>query len=166
MSNEKQLESLVYDAVPDSEDGHDVHVGGAADSGEEEALGVLTHSRQKSRSITCMHFGSTTRMLILVIHARDYIQYRGQERGGFMRAMVCIIVVPDSDCCIYILSVCQMASVLSIQFDMVPLVCSWIYESNGMHHGCPRIRMIFCLMSRDSASRDSALICSCWQDRR
>ena len=98
-------------------------------------------------------------MLILVIHARDYIQYRGQERGGFMRAMVCIIVVPDSDCCIYILSVCQMASVLSIQFDMVPLVCSWIYESNGprdsalvcswiyesngMHHGCPRIRMTY-----------------------
>ena len=101
MSNEKQLESLVYDAVPGSEDGHDVQVGGAADSGEEEALGVLKRSRQKSRSITCMHFGSTTRMLILVIHARDYIQHRGQERGGFMRAMVCIIVVPDSDCYIY-----------------------------------------------------------------
>ena len=101
MSNEKQLESLVYDAVPGSGDGHDVQVGGAADSGEEEVLGVLKRSRQKSRSIMCMHFGSTTRMLILVIHARDYIQYRGQEGGGFMRAMVCIIVVPDSDCCIY-----------------------------------------------------------------
>ena len=92
-----KLESLVYDAVPDSEDGHDVQVGGAADSGEEEALGVLTHSRQKSRSITCMHFGSTTRMLILVIHARDYIQYRGQERGGFMRAMVCIMVALEPE---------------------------------------------------------------------
>ena len=45
MSNEKQLESLVYDAVPGSEDGHDVQVGGAADSGEEEALGVLKRSR-------------------------------------------------------------------------------------------------------------------------
>ena len=58
-----------------------------------------------------------------------------------MRAMVCIIVVPDSDCCIYVLSVCQMASVLSIQFDLVPrdsaLVCSWILP------------------------RDFALICSC-----
>ena len=45
MSNEKQLESLVYDAVSGSEDGHDVQVGGAADSGEEEALGVLKRSR-------------------------------------------------------------------------------------------------------------------------
>ena len=58
-----------------------------------------------------------------------------------------------------------MASVLSIQFDLVPrdsaLVCSWIYESNGMNHGCPRTRMIFCLMSGDSTSRDFALICSC-----
>ena len=30
-----------------------------------------------------------------------------------------------------------------------------------MHHGCPRTRMIFCLMSGDSTSRDFALICSC-----
>ena len=67
--------------------------------------------------------------------------------------MVCIIVVPDSDVkwhlffqsnliwCLGILSVCQMASVLSIQFDLVPrdsaLVCSWILP------------------------RDFALICSC-----
>ena len=58
-----------------------------------------------------------------------------------------------------------MVSVLSIQFDLTSrdsaLVCSWIYESNGMHHGCPRTRMIFCLMSGDSTSRDFALICSC-----
>ena len=113
MSNEKQLERLVYDAVPDSEDGHDVHVGGAADSGEEEALGALKRSRQKSRSITCMHFGYTARMLSLVIHARDYIQYRGQERGGFMRAMVL-----HHSCSrlrllyIYIWSVCPMVSIL------------------------------------------------------
>ena len=107
------MERLVHDAVPGSEDGRDVQVGGAADSGDEGVLDVLKHPRQNSRSITCMHFGSTTLMLILVIHARDYIQYRGQERGGFMRAMVCIIAVPDSDCCIYILSVFPMVSVLS-----------------------------------------------------
>ena len=60
MSNEKQLESLVYDAVPGSEDGHDVQVGGAADSGEEEALGVLKRSRQKSRLIAYMYLGGNS----------------------------------------------------------------------------------------------------------
>ena len=57
MSNEKQLESLVYDAVPDSEDGRDVQVGGAVDSGEEEALGVRKRSRRKLRLITYMYSG-------------------------------------------------------------------------------------------------------------
>ena len=47
MINEKQLESLVYDAVPGSEDGRDVQVGGAADFGKEEALGVLKCSGEQ-----------------------------------------------------------------------------------------------------------------------
>ena len=60
MSNEKQLERLVHDAVPGSEDGHDVQVGGTADSGEEEVLGVRKRSRQKSRLITCMYLGGNS----------------------------------------------------------------------------------------------------------
>ena len=60
MSNEKQLERLVHDAVPGSEDGRDVQVGGAADSGKEGALGVLKCSRQKSRLIMYMYLGGNS----------------------------------------------------------------------------------------------------------
>ena len=60
MSNEKQLERLVHNAVPGSEDGRDVQVGGAADFGEEEALGVLKCSGQKSRLIMYMYLGGNS----------------------------------------------------------------------------------------------------------
>ena len=60
MSNEKQLERLVHDAVPGSEDGRDVQVGGAADTGEEEALGVRKRSRRKLRLITYMYLGKNS----------------------------------------------------------------------------------------------------------
>ena len=60
MSNEKLLERLVHDAVPGSEDGRDVQVGGAADFGKKEALGVLKCSGQKSRLTMYMYLGGNS----------------------------------------------------------------------------------------------------------
>ena len=54
------MERLVHDAVPGSEDGRDVQVGGAADFGKEEALGVLKCSGQKSRLTMYMYLGGNS----------------------------------------------------------------------------------------------------------
>ena len=46
--------------MPGSEDGRDVQVGGAADFGKEEALGVLKCSGQKSRLTMYMYLGGNS----------------------------------------------------------------------------------------------------------
>ena len=115
----------------------------------------------------------------------------GPGKGRIYQSMVCIIVVPDSDCCIYIyrvsvqwylfcsnlesngmhhscsryiLSACPMVSILfqsnlirrleillwyvhgvmraRVYIEILLWVCSWSYESKGIHHGCSRLRMI------------------------
>ena len=77
----------------------------------------------------------------------------GPGKGRIYQSMVCIIVVPDSNCYIYICIECLSNGIYSVpiqfdptQFDSTSrdsaLVCSWSYESKGMHHGGSRLRMI------------------------